>query len=449
MSLEIAERALERAMAAGAHSGDAVLVEDEATEVRVRDTEIEHVKQSRERSLGLRIFVAADGGLRQAITSTSDLAPDAVDRLAEDTVALARATAADSNAGLPDGGFAMDLPDLDLFDPAEGTIDVERHVADSRAAEAAARAVDDRIVNSEGSSSDSQRTRVAYANTAGFAGQYERAGHSLVSSPIAAENGEMQTDYWFAVARRRSALESPEAVGRRAAERALSQLGARRIPTCEVTVLFDPPTARGILGNLAASVSGYAVYRQSSFLAERLGERIASHAVTIVDDGRLPGGLGSKPFDGEGLPTGRKAVVENGILRSFLLDHYSARKLGLQSTGNASRSAGSAPGVAPTNLWIEPGSQSLDQLVQNMERGLLVTKLFGHGFNPVTGDFSRGAAGLWIENGEAVHPVEEITVAGNLADMLMDVDAVGSDLLWMGSVASPSLRISRMTVAGE
>ncbi len=449
MSLEIAQRALERAMAAGAHSGDAVLVQDEAIEVRVRDTEIDHVKQSRERSLGLRIFVAAEGGLRQAITSTSDLAADAVDRLAEDTVALARATAADSHAGLPDGGFATDLPDLDLFDPADAGIDVDQHVADSYAAEAAARAVDARIVNSEGSSSDSQRTRVSYANTAGFAGAYERAAHSLVSSPIAAENGKMQTDYWFSVARRRSELESPEAVGRRAAQRALAQLGGRRIPTCEVPVLFDPTTARGILGNFAACVSGYAVYRQSSFLAERLGDRIASDAVTIIDDGRLPGGLGSKPFDGEGLPTGRKIVVEKGFLRSFLLDHYSGRKLGLESTGNASRSAGSAPGVAPTNLWIEPGSQSLDELVQNTGRGLLVTKLFGHGFNPVTGDFSRGAAGLWIENGEAVHPVEEITVAGNLANMLADVDAVGSDLVWMGSIATPSLRISRMTVAGE
>ncbi len=449
MSLELATRALERAVAAGAHSGDAVLVEDESTEVRVRDNAIDHVTQARERCLGLRLFVATEGGLRQAITSTSDLAGDAVDRLAQDTVALARATAADPNAGLPDSGFALDFPELELFDPADADIDVDRHVGDARAAEAAARAVDPRIVNSEGSSSDSQLTRVAYANTAGFAGDYQRAGHSLVSSPIAAENGEMQTDYWFAVARRRSELESPESVGRRAAERALAQLGGKRIATCEVPVIFDPPTARGILGNLAACVSGYAVYRQSSFLAEKLGERIASDAVTIIDDGRLPGGLGSKPFDGEGLPTGRKTVVENGILRSFLLDHYSARKLGLASTGNASRSAGSAPGVAPTNLWIEPGAQSLDELVQTMGRGLLVTKLFGHGFNPVTGDFSRGAAGVWIENGEAVHPVEEITVAGNLADMLADIDAVGNDLLWMGSVAAPSLRVSRMTVAGE
>lgn len=449
MSLDLATRALERAIAAGAHSGDVVLVEDEATEVRVRDTEIDHVKQSRERSLGLRLFVAAEGGLRQAITSTSDLADDAVDRLAQDTVALARATAPDSHAGLPDDGFAVGFPELDLFDPADAEIDVDRHVADARAAEVAARAVDARIINSEGSSSDSQRTRVAYANSAGFAGSYERAGHSIVSSPIAGENGEMQTDYWFAVARRRSELESPEAVGRRAAERALAQLGGRRIATCEVPVIFDPPTARGILGNLAACVSGYSVYRQSSFLAEKLGERIASDAVTIIDDGRLPGGLGSKPFDGEGLPTGRKTVVENGVLKSFLLDHYSGRKLGLASTGNASRSAGSAPGVAPTNLWIEPGTQTLDELVQTMGRGLLVTKLFGHGFNPVTGDFSRGAAGVWIENGEAVHPVEEITVAGNLADMLADIDAVGSDLLWMGSVAAPSLRVSRMTVAGE
>ena len=449
MSLDIVRRALDRALAAGAHSGDAVLVVDDSTEVRVRGNEIEHVKQARGRGLGLRIFVEAKNGLSQAITSTSDLGPEAVDRMAEETVALARETAPDPDAGLPDGPFASDLPDLALLDPADAKVDVDQLVADAKRAEAAAAAVDPRIVNSEGSSADLDVATIHYANTAGFAGQYERATHSIMAQPVAAQGGAMQTDYWFTVARRRSQLDSPEDVGRRAAERALGQLGSRRIPTCEVPVVFDPMTARSLLGNLAGCLSGYAVYRKSSFLGERLGEIVASDVLTVIDDGRVPGGLGSKPFDGEGLATRRTVVVEDGRLQSFLLDHYSSRKLGLASTGNASRSSGSAPGVAPTNLWIEPGTQSPTDLLQNMERGLLVTKLFGHGFHPVTGDFSRGAAGIWIENGEPVYPVEEITVAGNLGETLMNVDAVGNDLLKMGAVATPSLRVSHLMVAGE
>jgi len=196
-------------------------------------------------------------------------------------------------------------------------------------------------------------------------------------------------------------------------------------------------------------VSGYAVYRQSTFLSEKLGSRIASDAVTVIDDGRLPGGLGSRPFDGEGLPTRRTVVVERGELRTWLLDSYSARKLGLRSTGSASRGAGSAPGVGATNLWLEPGPHSFESLVADTRRGLLVTELIGMGFNPVTGDYSRGAAGLWIENGEIAHPVEEITIAGHLGDMLNAIDAVASEVLWLGRVASPALRVARMTVAGE
>ncbi len=448
MSLELIERALNRARNAGAHSGDAVLVEDASTEVRVRGTEVEHVKQSRERRLGLRIFVEGDGGLRQAITSTSDLSDDAVDRMADETVALARATAADAVAGLPNAPFATDPPDLALADTAESP-SVDTLVGDAQAAEAAAEAYDERIVNSEGSSADTGNTRVHYGNTAGFQGSYARTVHSISAQPIAGADGAMQTDYWFTVARHRKALEDPAAVGRHAAERALAQLGSRRLTTRETPVIFDPMTARSMLSSLAGCLSGYSVYRASSFLGDRLGERIGSSALTVIDDGRVPGGLGSKPFDGEGLPTRRTTVVADGMLKSFLLDHYSGQKLGLASTGNASRSAGSAPGVAPTNLWIEPGTQSLDQLVQSMGTGLLVTKLFGHGFNPVTGDFSRGAAGVWIENGEATGPVEEITVAGNLGEMLQNIDAVGSDLVWMGAVAAPSLRVSQLTVAGE
>jgi PmbA protein len=445
---ETVRRALDRALKAGAHSGDAVLVEGDGIEARVRGDEVEHVKQARERTLGIRVFVEGPGGLRQAITSTSDLDPKAVDRMAEETVALARNTAVDAHAGLPADGFATDLPDLGLIDETDRGIAVADHIGWARAAEQAARAVDPRIVNSDGSTAGSDFGQIYVANTAGFEGSYASAGHSLFCMPIASQNGAMETAYWTTVARRVADLEGPEAVGRRAAQRALESLGAKRVATAEVPVLFDNMTARSLLSNLASCVSGSAIYRKSSYLAGRLGEAVASPKLTVVDDGRRPGGLGSKPFDGEGLPTGRTVVLQDGVLESYLLDSYSARKLDMQSTGNASRSAGSAPGVGPSNLWIEPGETDLEAMVQNTGRGLLVTWLFGHGFNPVTGDFSRGARGFWIEGGERVQAVEEITVAGNLGDMLRDVDLVANDLHWMGSVASPSLRVAQMTVAG-
>lgn len=446
---DVAMRALEKARAAGADAADALLVESDSVEARVRNDEIDFVKQARERTLGIRALVRGAGGLRSALTSTSDLSPAAVDRMAEETVALARATAEDPAAGLPEDDFARDLPELELFDPADREVPVEQRIADARCAEAAARGVDARIHNSEGSQASSSFSRVVYADSRGFLGEYEAARHSLFSEPLARENGSMQRDYWMTSGRRLRDLEESAEVGRRAAGRALRRLGARRVRTCEVPVIFDPVTAPSLLGHLVSCVNGYSIYRGTSFLAERLGESIASELVTVIDDGRRPGGLGSKPFDGEGQPTGRRVVVERGRLESWLLDAYSARKLGGASTGNAARGPGGAPSVAPTNLWLEPGERSLDEIVADTERGLLVTELIGMGFQPITGDYSRGAAGLWIENGEIVHPVEEITIAGNLGDMLAGIDAVGSDLLWLGRVASPSLRVARMTVAGE
>jgi PmbA protein len=259
----------------------------------------------------------------------------------------------------------------------------------------------------------------------------------------------MQRDYWMTVAHKLADLEEPGAVGRHAAERALRRLGAKAVPTCEVPVIFDALTAPSLLRQLASCVNGYAVYRGTSFLGGKLGEMIASDAVTIIDDGRLPGGLGSKPFDAEGQPTRRNVIVEKGRLGSYLLDSYSARKLDLQSTGSAARGAGSGPSASTTNLWLEPGTQTLDEIIASTDEGLLVTELIGFGFNPLTGDYSRGAAGLWIENGEITHPVAEITIAGNFAEMLTSIDAIASELLWLGSAASPPLRISRMTVGGE
>ena len=446
---EAVARALARAQTAGAHSADASLVETDAIESRVRGDEIDFVKQSRQRVLGIRAFVAGTGGLRTALTSTSDLSADTIDRLADETVALAGASAPDPAAGLPADGFAAELPELGLFAAADRHVAVEARIADARRAEAAARELDPRILNSEGSSVDSSFHRVVYGNTAGFVGNYEAASHSLLCEPLAQAGASMQRDWWMTTGRRLDALEDPAAVGRRAAERALRRLGARRITTCEVPVIFEPTVARSLLGHLATCVSGSTIYRGASFLAGRLGDSIASELVTVIDDGRLPGGLGSRPFDGEGQPTRRTTLLERGRLQSYLLDSYCARKLGLRSTGSAASAAGAAPGPAPTNLWLEPGRLPPEEIVRRTERGLLVTELIGMGFNPVTGDYSRGAAGLWIEGGRVRFPVEEITIAGQLGEMLAAIDLVGSDLLWVGSVAAPTLRVARMTVAGS
>ena len=446
--LEAIAHALERAKRAGAVEADAMLLEADSLSARVRGAEIDFVTQARERVLGIRTFVRQAGGLSCGSTSTSDLAPDTIDRLADEAVALARATAPDACAGLPDGGFASDAPDLALVDPADRHVSVEARIDDAKRAEAAARALDPRIVNSEGTQVTSEFRTVAYGNSAGFRGSYESASHSLFSEPLAVENGAMQRDYWLTAARRLDALEDAAAVGRRAAERALRRLAAKRVPTCEVPVVFEPLVARSLLGHLAGCLSGGAIYREASFLAGRLGERIASELVTVIDDGRLPGGLGSRPFDGEGQPTRRNVLLERGVLGTYLLDGYSARKLGMRSTGSAARGAAGAPSPSSTNLWLEPGRLPPEEIVRRTERGLLVTELIGMGFNPVTGDYSRGAAGLWIEGGKIVHAVEEITIAGHLGAMLEAVDLVGDDLLWAGATAAPTLRIASMTVAG-
>jgi len=449
-SLEsIALHALEAVRKAGATQADVLLVEGDDREVRVRGPEIEFVKQAQGRGLGIRALVAGAGGMRTSIVSTSDLAPQTVDRMAHEAVALAKATAPDPLAGLPESGFAGTLPDLALFDPADRDVPIAARIEEARRAEAAARGADPRITNSEGSQASSGSARVVYANSQGFVGEYESASHGLFSEPIAEDASGMQRDHWSTSAHRLRDLEDAAQVGRTSAARALRRLGAKRVATCEVPVLFDSRTAPSLVGQLASCANGYSIYRQSSFLEGRMGDAIASELVTLIDDGRLPGGLGSKPFDGEGLATRRNVLVQNGRLESWILDHYSARKLGLASTGSAARGTGSAPRAGTTNLWLEPRAKTLDELVAEIDRGLLVTELIGMGFNPTTGDYSRGAAGLWIEHGEIVHAVEEITIAGRMQDMLLAIDRVGSELVWHGRTASPPIRIASMVVAGS
>lgn len=437
---------LAEALRRGATAADAAASRTDSLSVAVRLGEVDRIKRSRSQGVSLRVFV----GRRGAVVSSADLDRDSLQTLVEQGVALARVTAEDRWAGLPDAAdLASDVPDLDLFDPEALDLDPGRAVALCRRAESAAREADGRIRNSDGARFRGGWTEFIYGATNGFRSGYRGSSFALSVVPVAAADGEMQRDYWYTSARKLGDLDEPEAVGREAARRALRRLGARKTETVRVPVVFEPEAASGLLGQVASAVSGGAVYRKMSFLAEKLGEEIASKMVTIVDDGRLPRGLASKPFDGEGVATRRTVVVEQGVLRSYLLDVYSARRLGLRTTGNAARGAGEGPYAAPTNLVLEPGTRSHEEIVRDTGTGFLVTETMGFGVNLVTGDYSQGAAGLWIEGGAPTHAVQEVTIAGNLREMLRSIDAVGSDLHAGRSIAAPTLRVACMTVAGR
>jgi PmbA protein len=394
--------------------------------------------------MALRVFV----GKSVAAASTSDLSREAMSRLVDEAVSLARVTSPDEMAGLPDAAdLARQVPDLDLRDGPGHDLAPEEKIDLARRCEAAALAADPRITNSEGGDFADRRARYAYATSHGFSGGYETSSFSLAVAPVATENGEMQRDSWYHVTRKRARLDAPEEIGRIAARRTVRRLGARRVKTAEVPVIFDADTAATLVRHVAGAASGPSLYRRASFLVGKLGERIAAPSITIVDDGTMPGALGSRPFDGEGLPVRRTVVVDRGVLRSYLLDTYSARKLGLESTHHAVRD-GSGVAVSTTNIYLAAGDRDPADLIRSVKSGLYVTELIGFGVNGVTGDYSRGAAGLWIENGELAYPVEEITIAGNLLDMLHAVEGVGNDLVFRDRTAAPTLLIGRMTVAG-
>lgn len=443
---QLGQELLRLAQARGASAGDVLLVDNTSFDVEVRLGEVEKVENAHQKRLGLRLFF----GQRSATTSTADLSAASLRQLLDDTCALAQAMAPDPYAGLPEpDALAQAIPDLDLYDPALENLPVEERTAMAREAEKAARDYDSRITNSEGGTYSSATAQVAYLNSHGFVGQYRTSSVSLVVSPIAANEAGMQTDYWFAAGRKLHMVGSPASIGQEAARRALRRLSARKVPTQKVPVIFDPSTAGSLLGHLLSAVSGSAIYRGASFLIDRLGERIAPESVTVVDDGTIPAAIGSKPFDGEGLPTRCTTVVANGMLQSYLLDTYTARKLGMQSTGSAARSAGDPPSVSATNFYLIPGTATPQDIIASVPQGLYVTSLIGFGVNQVTGDYSRGAAGMWIENGELAYPVEEITIAGNLRQMLQNIEMIGNDLDRRRKVTAPTLKISEMTVAGN
>jgi len=446
LSQDLARDILHQAKAKGASQGDLLMVESDSFFVTVRLGEIEKISQAQEKRLGLRLFFGASS----ATASTSDISKGSIERLVDETCAMARLTAQDDYSGLPaPEECARTFLDLDLLDDSGRSLSVEERSRLALETEKTALDYDRRITNSEGAEFSNQAGRVIYANSHGFSGEYQGSTYGLSVVPVAALNGMMQRDYWYSSQRKFSRLESPESIGRKAAARVLRRLGARKIKTREVPVVFEPEIAATLLRHLSGALSGYSLYKGASFLIGKLGDKIASELITVVDDGTIPAALGSKPFDGEGLPTGRKTVVEKGVLQSYLLDTYSGRKLGYPSTGNAARSVGEPPGVAPTNFYLSPGSYSPEKIIASVEEGFYVTELIGFGVNLVTGDYSRGAAGIWIEKGELAYPVEEVTIAGNLKEILLNIEMVGNDLEMRDRICAPTVKISRMTVAGD
>jgi PmbA protein len=443
---QLAAEAVRRALAGGATDAECTIVEGDEFSTNVRMRQTERMKEAGSRGMGIRVLV----GRRSGSSYTSDLSSEGIDTMARAALALAKITTEDPHAGLPDpeelGALAGDM---ELYDETIAGMDAEWKVAQARRAEEVALSVDPRIQNSEGASFESNLGRYVFANSRGFTSSYRTSSCGLGVMPIAKDNGSMERDYWHSAARSASRIESAEQVGRIAAERALRRLNPRRIPTQKAPVVFEPRTARSFLGDLFDAVSGSAIYRHASFLAGKLGERIASEALTVIDDATIPGLFGSTPFDDEGVAARRTIVIERGLLKSYLLNTYSARKLGLKTTGNASRGITGNAGVGPGNFFIEAGEIAADKIISGVRQGLYVTELIGASANTVTGDYSAGAAGLWIENGELAYPVSEITIAGNLKQMLMNVEQVGADLEFRASIAAPTLLIREMTISGQ
>jgi PmbA protein len=443
---EFAADAVRQALDRGATDAECTLAEGEEFSAQVRMRSLEKLKDAGSRRAGLRVLI----GKRVGSSHTSDLSAEGIRQMVESALALAAISTEDPFAGLPDASELGSLEgDLQLYSPDIQDFDTPARIQAATDAEEAALTFDPRITNSEGASFGAYTGSRVFANSRGFVGGYRMSSCSLSTTPVARLGDAMERDYWYSVARSHSKLESPAAVGRHAAERTVRRLGARKVPTQKAAVVFDPVTARSLLGNIFEAVEGDSVYRKASYLEGKLGERIASENVTIVDDGCTPGLFGTSPFDDEGVPSHRTVVIDRGVLKSYLLNTYTARKLGLRTTGNAARGVTGNAGVGHGNFFLEKGQRSPEEIIRGIRRGLYVTELIGHGVNIVTGDYSRGAAGLWIENGEFAYPVSEITIAATLQQMLMGIEAVGADLEFRGSVAAPTLVIGEMTISGK
>ncbi|MBQ0930738.1 metalloprotease PmbA [Ideonella sp. 4Y16] len=439
---QIVEDVLTMARHLGASDAGVEVSEGAGLSVSVRRGEVEHVERNRDKSVGVSVYL----GQRRGNASSSDFSRQALEQTVRAAYDIARFTAEDPAAGLPDAEDLVSADeaarDLDLFHP--WALDAEGAARLARRAEDAAFAVDKRITNSEGASVSAQQSHFWAGNSRGFRGGYASSRHSLSVSPIAGRGAGMERDYWYSSERDALQLASPEAVGRYAAERTLARLKARKIATCEVPVLFENTAAAGLLGSFVQAVSGGALYRKASFLVDSLGQPVWADHIDVIEDPLLPRGKASAPFDDEGVRTRARRVVEGGVVQGYFLSSYSARKLGMKTTGHA----GGSQNLRLSSRLTQAGDH-LDEMLRKLGRGLFVTDLMGQGVNPVTGDYSRGAAGYWVEGGRIVHPVHEITIAGNLRQMLKGVVAVGADAFTLGGKTIGSVLLERMKVAGS
>ncbi|HUA60639.1 MAG TPA: metallopeptidase TldD-related protein [Verrucomicrobiae bacterium] len=444
--LDLANQVVRDALARGATDAECTVAEDDEFSVEVRMREIESLKEAGSRGMGLRVLK----GQRVGSSYTSDLSPEGVGRMVRSAIEIADLTSEDPHAGLPAPEELGSLPgDLGLYSPAIERLDPADNISRAKRAEAAAFDADPRISNSDGASFDSGAARHVFANSRGFSGEYRTSHCSLSASPVARDGESMERDYWYTMARDPQGLQAPEEVGRIAAQRTLRRLNPVKVDTQKVPVVFEPRTARSLLDSIFDAVHGMAIYRHESFLAGKLGELVANELVTVVDDATIPGRFGTSPFDDEGVPSRRTPVIERGVLRNYLLNTYAARKLGMKTTGNAARGLAGNAGIGHGNFYLEPGVQSPTRILAGIADGFFVTSLMGFGVNIVTGDYSRAAGGIWIRGGELAFAVSEVTIAGNLRDMLRNIEAVGSDLEYSGSLASPTVKIGEMTVGGK
>lgn len=447
----IAQDAVRQALAAGATDVECTIAEGSEFSVGIRLGEVETLKEASSRAAGLRVMIDR----RMGGSYTSDLTQDGIRKMVRSAMELAGITTGDPFAGLPDEADLGKIEaDLSLYSAEVAGLDTAYKIDMAKRAEAAALAFDKRITNSEGAGFDSSVGGRVFANSRGFSGAYRSTHCSISTTPVASlaegeKAGAMERDYWFTVARDTKGLESPELVGRTAAARAVRRLGAVKVATQRVPIVFEPRMSRSLLSEIFGAVDGRAIYRDSSFLVGKLGEKIAVDGFTLIDDGTIPALFGSQPFDDEGVPTRRTVVIENGVLKSYLLNSYAARKLGMKTTGNASRGITGNAGIGHGNFFLQKGEKSPEEIIAGIANGFYVTELIGGGANTVTGDYSRGAVGIWIRNGELAFPVSEVTIAGTMQEMLLGIGAIGNDLEFRGSVAAPTLMIGEMTVAGR
>lgn len=444
---QFAKKVLERAKKLGATQAEVFLETSRQSSVRVREGEIQDLTQATSKGLGLRVIV----GGRLGFAYTSDFDPARVDEFAQRALALAKAAAVDKRNVLPE---AADLKprvkkDLQLFDPAVADLSGEWKIKVSLEMEKAARAADPRVTNFDSCGAGDYVSEVFIASTEGLEDRARGSYVYLYASPVASQDGQLQVGSWSDSKRFLADLETPEQVGRTAGQRAVRMLGARKAKTDRVPVIFDPQIASSFVGSLASAVNGDMIFKKASFLLDKLGKKIAPSNITVVDDGLLPRGLATGPFDGEGVPTRVTPIIEGGVLQSYLYDVYTARKAKARTTGNASRGYSSLPHIGVNNFYMKAGDRKPEDLIREVKRGFYVTNMLGRGANTITGEYSRGANGMWIEDGQLAYPVQECTVAGNMLEMLQAIDGVGDDLVFRGSISAPTLRFAELTVSGS